>query len=194
MKKIIILLMLILDVAYSVHPRLFFNSYDVTSNRLYTRRTIHSSLELFYNYLKDNAWNNRYSTLNSRDKAHYASDMAFIAAIDLSLSSPDRAILKTRAINQLSNIYNFAPDGSGYEGVFYSMFGLCPILAYYEALRRDDPSKNMFTTTNFRYSAEWLAMELIPAPARDSGIPESLFDFSNVNAAYFSNYLTGGAI
>ncbi|MBD3376980.1 hypothetical protein GF406_18275 [candidate division KSB1 bacterium] len=314
MKRITLLVILLSSVVYATHPKLFFSSIDISSNNLYNRRTLHTSLELFYDYLKNDAWNNRYSTLNNRYLAHYASDMAFIATIDLSLSSSDRAILKTRAINQLSNIYNFAigsndldqasaiihislvydilyndmtvaqkydnanriknladsmidavydfdpvtnsyqvkptkklfennhqmnaaagigigilaikgdwlnasdsfseaeaepyleavnnwvaildannfaPDGSGYEGVFYSMFGLCPMLAYYEALQRDDPAKDLFSTTNFRFSPEWLAMELIPAPARATSTPESLFDFSNVNASYFSNYAIG---
>lgn len=314
MKKIIILLFLSCSIVYSAHPKLFFNSTDVSSNNLWNRRMLHPSLELFYNYLKNDAWNFRSTALTNRYWAHYASDMAFVAAIDLNLSTADRAVLKTRAIEQIENIEafalggddldqasaiihislvydilyneltsvqkhenatriknlanhlieavynfdpitntyhvrpakklfennhqmnaaagvgigilaikgdflsesdifseaeatpyldavndwiaildanNFPPDGSGYEGVFYSIFGLSPMVAYYEALKRNDPTKNPFNTTNFRFSPEWLAMELLPVPARASNTPESLFDFSNINASYFSNYAIG---
>lgn len=87
----------------------------------------------------------------------------------------------------------FAVDGSNYEGVFFGIFSMSPMIAYFEMLRRDEPSLDFFPNLNIKNSIEWLVLELVPAPARHSPISESLFDFNNINASYNWKDYTDGA-
>jgi len=77
----------------------------------------------------------------------------------------------------------FASDGGGFEGADYGLFGLQPIVAYYEILRRDGGT-DYFPNSNLKKAHEWITMELIPTDARHSTINNNLFDINNINASF----------